>query len=143
MPRYYMNDGAFELPDLPFTDRTIHYLESKLPGGGDVGLVVRRAPMPVGKSLRELVEGLIKDEARELMGFSVLANEDATWADEPAIEVSSRWRSDGKVVYQRKAHVVLNDTWVYFALTAPFEARASCDAWLAEVRASLRLRESE
>jgi hypothetical protein len=140
---YYMDEGAFDLPGIGFEDHTTHHLEATIPGQGTVGLVVYRARLPGGKSLRELVKDHTAEEGKRLSGYAVLEQQDAAWAEAPAIEVASRWRHEGKVIYQRKAHLAVGDTWMFFALSGPFEAREACDGWLAQIRTSIRLRTAD
>ena len=137
---YYMNEGAFELLDLGLEDRTAHVLEARHPEHGDVAVVVRRASFPEKKSLRELVAAHLAAEKERRRGFSVIAEREAEHGGAPAIEVSARFRDEEKAVYQAEAHLALGDAWMHFTVTAPFAARAACDAWLQGILESLRLR---
>jgi hypothetical protein len=95
--------------------------------------------MPEGKSLRELVESHVAHEAKQLGGFKLLGENERTWADRPAIEIVSRWRSEGDVVYQRQAHLAAHGLWLLYGMSAPFAARDAADAIFEEVLSSLRL----
>jgi hypothetical protein len=139
MATYFTNEGAFDLPEVGFVDRTVHLFELQLEDGGEVGLIVCRTKMPPGKTLREVVEVHVTHEAKKLGGFKILEERDATWAGVPAIEVCSRWRSDGKVIYQRQAHLAASDTWILFGLTGPFTERDGCDRLMDGVLSSFRL----
>lgn len=142
MASYYMNEGAFELPpEETFVDRTVHVLEAKHPQHGDVALVVRRIPFPEGKTLRELVQGRVDAEKAQLSGYAIVEEIEAAWGGAPALEIASRWRHEGKVLYQRQAHFALDATWMSFSVRSPLESRAACDGWLAEIRESVRLRD--
>jgi len=139
MTTYHTNEGSFELPEVGFADRTVHLFEVPLDEGGELAFIVCRTPMPEGKSLREVVLAHVAHEAKQLGGFKILAEEERTWAGVPALEVASRWRSEGAVVYQRQAHLAANGLWILFGLNAPLEARAAGDAILDHVLSSFRL----
>lgn len=138
-----MNEGAFDLLDLGFEDRTAHVLEARHPEHGDVGVVLRRASFPENKSLRDLVAAHLAAEKERRRGFTVLAEREAEHGGAPAIEVSARFRHDDKAVYQAEAHLALAETWMHFTVTAPFTAREACDAWLQGILESLRLRSAD
>jgi hypothetical protein len=142
MATYYTNEGAFDLPDVGFVDRTVHLFEMPLDDGGEMGLIVCRTRMPEGKSLRDVVAAHLTHEAKKLGGFAILDERDAQWAGVPAIEVCSRWRSDGKVIYQRQAHLAAPETWVLFGMTAPLAQREACDRVMDHVLSSFRLHEA-
>lgn len=139
MPTYDVNEGAFELAELGYADRTVHHLSVKHPVHGDVDLIVHRAPFPDGKSLREIAAGHLAREAEHFDGYAVLTKRDVERGGAPAIEVTSRFRDGGEVVYQKQTHLGLPGTWLYFALSAPFASRAACDAWSEQILGSLRL----
>jgi hypothetical protein len=138
-----MNEGAFEVPGTSVTDRTTHVVNARR-GDHDLSLVVVRLPVPQGRSLRQLAQGRVLDEMARLSGYSVLEEREsegeAAWDGLPALEVASRWRHDGKAVYQKQAHLALSGTWIYFALSTLFEGRAEADAWFDQIRSTLRLR---
>jgi hypothetical protein len=139
---YYMNEGAFELPDAAVTDRTTHVIEAR-EGDHDLTLVVVRAPLPAGKSLRQIAQGRVLDEMARLSGYSVLAEREVAWAGVPALELTSRWRHEGRAIYQQQAHLALGGVWIYFALSTPFEGRTAADTWFEQIRDSLRLRSND
>lgn len=134
-----MNEGAFELPDAAVLDRTTHVVESQQ-GEHTLTLVVVRFPHPAGKTLRQLAQGRVLDEMARLSGYSVLEERETTWAGAPALEIASRWRHEGRAIYQQQAHLAQGGTWMYFALSTAFEARDKADAWFDQIRESLRLR---
>ncbi|MFT3767226.1 MAG: DcrB-related protein [Minicystis sp.] len=140
MSTYYMNEGAFELLDLGFTDCTAHVLEARHPEHGDVGVLVRRMPFPENVSLRDLVAGHLAAEKERRAGYGVIEERATEHAGVPAIEMAVRYRHEDKAIYQAQAHLALGDTWVQFAVTAEFPAREACDAWLGGILGSLRLR---
>jgi hypothetical protein len=139
---YYMNEGAFELPDAPATDRTTHVIQTTV-GGHELTLAVVRTRLPEGKSLRQVAQHRVLDEMELLSGYSVLEEREASWAGVPVLEIASRWRHEGKVVYQQQAHLVLRGTWIYFALSTPSDGRAAADAWFSRIRESIRLRSED
>ena len=134
-----MNEGAFELPAAAVTDQTTHVVEARQ-GEHTLTLVVCRAAQPAGKSLRQLAQGRVLDEMARLAGYSVLAEREASWDGVPALEIGSRWRHEGRAIYQQQAHLSLGGRWIFFALSTPFEGRAAADAWFDQIRESLRLR---
>lgn len=138
MATYFTNEGAFDLPEVGFTDRTVHLFEAT-DEAGDLGLMIVRTNMPEGKSLRELVEAHIIDEAKKLGGFKILEQREAFWAGVPAIEICSRWRSDGQVMYQRQVHLAAQGLWLLFASTAPLAEQVACDKIMDHVLTSFRL----
>ncbi|HZF49733.1 MAG TPA: DcrB-related protein [Polyangiaceae bacterium] len=140
MATYYMNEGAFELPDAGFVDRTVHVFEAPLPRGEELGVIICRARFPEGKSLRDLVSIHLAGEAKKLRGYSIIEQRDAEWAGAPAIDIRSRWRLETRVVYQRQAHLAVLDTWMLFGATAPLGEREACDRCLDHILSSLRLR---
>jgi hypothetical protein len=136
---YYMNWAAFELPD-PAADRTTHVVELPHPRHPGITLVIYHEDFPAGKTLTDLVAARVADETIRLAGYGVLERTETEWAGQPALEVASRWRHEGRAIYQRQAHLAVGSTWTSFALIGPVEAREICDAWLDGVRQSLRLR---
>ncbi len=138
MPVYYMNEGAFELPEVA-RDRTTHVVEM-VEQGHDLTLIVSRSPLPEGKSLRQAAQGLVLEENARLSGYLVLAERETTWADVPALEIASRWRHEGRAIYQVKAHLALGTAWTFFGLSAPFDGRATADACFDRMRQTIRLR---
>jgi hypothetical protein len=127
MATYYINEALFALPERDFVDRTVHVVESRLPSGDALGVIVGRRRMEEGKSLREMVDGHVADDKKRLGGFTLLDQTEATVAGAPAILVRSRWRNEGSVLYQLQAHVALDWTWMLFAVTGPLAERAACD----------------
>jgi len=138
---YYMNEGAFELPDVA-ADRTTHVIELR-EGGHDLTLVVVRAPLPEGQSLRQVAQLRVLDEHARLSGYQVLGERETSWAGVPALETASRWRHEGRAIYQQQAHLALGATWIYFALSTPLEGKDTADAWFERIRESLRLRSAD
>lgn len=143
MAAYYMNELAFELPDIGFVDRTAYDLDGQLPNGDVLGLLVVREPLPPGKSLREAVNEHLLREATRLGGYAVLGDREATISGAPAIEVSTRWRHGRGAFYTREAHVQTPRERIVFAATSIFSAREACDEHVDHVLSTLRLRDFE
>jgi hypothetical protein len=139
MAAYYMNEGSFDLPDMGFVDQTTHVFEAALKGDSSLGLIVCRTPMPEGKSLRDLVAAHVTHEAKRLSSYRIVEEAETTRAGAPAIEIRSRWRHDGKAVYQRQAHLAANATWLLFGMSAPIEEQALCDQAMERILATLTL----
>lgn len=139
MSAYYTNESAFELPDAVVTDRTTHVIEARQ-GEHTLTLAIVRGPHPEGKSLRQLAQGRVLDEMARLPGYHVLGEQEASWDGSVALEIASRWRHQGRVIYQQQAHLTIGGRWVYYALTASVEAQAKADAWFDLIRRSFRLR---
>jgi hypothetical protein len=137
-----MNEGAFEVPDAAVTDRTTHAIEATL-GGHELTLIVCRSRLPAGKSLRQAAQLRVLDEMERLSGYAVLEEREASWAEVPVLELTSRWRHEGRAIYQQQAHLLLGGAWIYFALSTAFEGRAAADAWFRRIRESLRLRSED
>lgn len=141
MSTYYMNEGAFDLLDGGFVDRTVHDMEARLEGGDVLGFAVTRARIPPDKSLRELVEGHVAEERKKHEGFGIIQHLEAEVAGAPAISLRLRWREEGRVVYRHEAHLAVFDAWMVFAMTAPLAQHERCDAELGAILASVRLRD--
>lgn len=138
-----MNECSFDLPELSFSDRTIHWLDAKLPGGAEMGFLVRRLVVPPGKSLRDLVTEHVVNEAKQRSGYAVLEQRDVVIGGVPAIDVRARWRHEGQVVYQRQAHLSVGDSRLLFTTTALLADQARCDESLAWILESIRFRDME
>jgi hypothetical protein len=140
MPAYYVDEAAFVLPDKGFVDRTIHCLESPLPGGDVLTITMRRSPLEPGKSLRELVEEEVASSRAKISSFAVLGATEATVGGAPAIVLRARWRSDEVAYYQAQAHVAVGETWVAIAVSGPSGERAACDEAFSHVLETLAWR---
>jgi hypothetical protein len=134
-----MNEGAFELPDAASSDRTTHVVTVE-EEGHELTLVVCRSPLPAGKSLRQAAQGRVLDEMARLSGYTVTDERESSWAGVPTLEITSRWRHEGRAFHQRQAHLAPGSVWIFFALSAPFAGRAGADAWFERIRGTLRLR---
>ncbi|MFT3765156.1 MAG: DcrB-related protein [Minicystis sp.] len=142
MGSFYMNEAMFDLPDAGFVDRTVTYLVGSSPDGNGVLLLVERRPLPVDKSLRQVVDALGKDAMTRFPGYRVLFEREIEVAAQPALDVGARWRADsGEPVYVRRTHLALGETWLIITGEVPIAEREFCDAYVDHVLTSLRIRE--
>jgi hypothetical protein len=137
---YYVNEAAFELPDLAFADRTVNVLEATTPEGGEVGVLIARTTLPAGTSLRDVVDAHQDQERRTLRAWAVVSERDGEIDGAPLVEVAIQWRGDDGMVYQRQAHVGLSDQVMLVVVNGPLEDRAACDACMDRVLGSMKLR---
>jgi hypothetical protein len=140
---HFINEGSFELVGLAFTDRTVHVFEGTHAEHGEVNLVVHRAEFPRGKSLRELVSAHVARERGHFTDHVVLDDREIVVAGAPALAISSRHRAGGQAFYQSQTHLAVGDVWMYFVLSASTAIPAACEGWIAEILASLQLRDEE
>jgi hypothetical protein len=140
--KYFANDWSIELPTR-FEDHTRYVFETTLRAGALAGFVVLTSKIPVGRTLREVVNARILDEAKHFNGYSVVRERDTEFPAGVAMEVCARWRHDAGTVYERQAHLQDGGVWVILSMRTPFEDRATCDAWMEHILSSLRLRGSE
>jgi hypothetical protein len=140
MATYYVNEASFELPDLAIADRTVHVLEL---GGGAIpglGLMLARAPFPVSKSLRDLVKAHADQERLTLRSWSLLFEREGDLDGQPMIELGTRWKGAEGMVYQRQAHIGLDDVVLLLVGNGPLEERERTDAHVERVLSTMRLR---
>jgi hypothetical protein len=141
MSVYYMNEAAFELPDVQIVDETVTLLTFPSPSGRKIQVNAQRFPLAEGKSLRETVAAQVGQASRTLRAYSLLFERDSEIAGLPAIEIAARWRSDDDMIYTRQAHIAIDRTWLVFAGNAPLEERGICDEYLDGVLSTLRIRD--
>ena len=137
MSAYYMNEAAFDLPDVGYVDRTVTHLEGKAPSGIVVALMVERSPLPEGKTLREAATAHMIGTKKRLRGYTLLLDRASEVAGVPAVEIAAQWREASGIVYSRQAHLVLGETLLLVAGETAVEERAFCDACVEHVIASL------
>jgi hypothetical protein len=141
MGLYYVNEAAFELPDIGLADRTVHQLDASLPESDGVALRIPRAPLPAGKALADVVAENVRRAERQLSAHAVVFRREAEIAGCPAIEIAVEWRGEVGMVYTRQAHLDVGGTWLVFAGNAPQEDRAACDELLDRALATFRVRD--
>lgn len=128
MPAYYVNEAAFALPERDFVDRTLHRLESPLPGADDpLGVEVRRVPIRPGETLRQLVDQEVGMSKEKVSGFTLVGDAEIAIGGAPAIVLRARLRARDVAYCQLQAHVAFEDTWIAFIVTGPHSERAACE----------------
>lgn len=140
MATYYVNEAVFNLPDRGFVDRTLHRLESALPGEDPLRVEVRRVPMEPGKSLRRHVEEEIEKTKLKVSGFTLAEVTEVTIAGAPAIVLRARLRARDTVHVQLQAHVALGETWIALVVSGPSAELALVDGTFDRVLQSLEWR---
>lgn len=141
MALYYINEGAFEVPEHDFNDRSVHILESKL-DDGTLTISVQRDRFDAGQSLDDLVRTHIEKASRALRGYAILLQRESTAAGVRAIEIGSRWRGDDYMVYTRQAFLpVSTSVWLLVSGNTPITHREACDRAVEHVLETLQLRE--
>jgi hypothetical protein len=143
MSTFVMNWAAFEVSTAEVVDRTTYSVEIRHPDHEKIRLVVWHLHAPPDKTVRELAASRVAEEMLRHEGYSALENREVPWCGGPAIEISSRWRHEGAVYYQRQVHFVMNGLWRSFSLGGPLASRAACDDWFEQIRTSLRVRPEE
>lgn len=141
MAQYFMNEGVFDLPEMGFRDKTVHLFAAPLEGGSEIGLVVCRARVARGKTLRDVVRAHLDGEVKNLRAFTILEQTELECAGHDALSVASRYRNGSEMAYQRQVHLVAYGQWILFGATAPIAERDACDRCLGEVVSTFRLRE--
>jgi hypothetical protein len=140
MATYYMNEGAFDLPDLGFADKTVHLFSAPHPDGGEIGLIIGRSPMPKGKTLEQMVDAHIESEAKAMRAFAVLEKRTVEVDGVTGIDVSSRYRNRGEMAYQRQIYFVAYGVWMLIGANASLARRGAADECLGQVIGSFRHR---
>lgn len=140
MPTYYLNEAVFTLPDKGFVDRTLHRLESPLPGEDPLGIEIRRLPMPAGKTLRQLVDEELQGQTGKVNGFALVDRVEAPLGGGPAILLRTRLRARDVVYHQLQAHAALGETWLALVVTGPAAERAACEETFERIVHSLEWR---
>jgi len=142
MASYYLNEAVVDLPDRPFIDKTIHGLESKLPGEKTLGVFVHRRPIEAGADLRALVDENVALNQKRLMRFAVLDETSALVGGRPGILLRTSWRRDQRDLYQLQAHVALRDKLMIVAVAGPLEERGACDETFDSILSTISWREA-
>lgn len=138
--QFFMNEGVFELPEIPVVDKTVHLLKVPLGPAKELGLVVCRAVVKADRALEDVVRAHLEHEARSLRGFTVLGKSAAECAGYEAVDVASRYRLTDEMAYQRQVHALIGGLWMMFGVSGPLAERAACDELLSGVVGSFQLR---
>lgn len=141
MTTFYMNEASFDLPEAHFVDRTVTLLEAVTPRGATVTVLVQRLPIPLGKSLRELVNDHLTWAAEKQRGFTVLSREDASFGGAPAIALTARWRDETGMVFRREAHLAVGTRWLIVAGHSRFEEMEQVNQHFDHLLGTVQLRD--
>jgi hypothetical protein len=138
---FYIDEASMELPGgLAYADRSVNVIEVPGPDGSELGLLIERAPIPHGKSLREVATAKEEKHARELRGYTVLAQGERLVDGLPALETRLRWRHPDGPIYNMLVHVGLDGVCLTFITSCRWERAEACDAWLEALLSSIRFR---
>lgn len=141
MARYYVDEAAFDLPDIGLVDRTATRLEAFSPEGDELALRVNRARLPAGKTLSDLVSENVRNAEINLRAHKVLFRRDVEIAGHPAVEIASEWHGNQGMIYTRQAHLAVEGTWIVFSGNVPLAERAACDQVVEHATATFRVRD--
>ena len=141
MADYFMNEGVFDLPDVGLVDKTEHFFDGTLADKSKIGLLITRRPLPEGKSLLEMVRRYVETEAKKLRAYRLLEERQTEWAGLPAIDVSTRYKNQDTMAYQRHAHIAAGGQWIIIAATSELDRRDACDQAIERVLTTLELRD--
>ena len=94
MPTYYINEAAFDVPEMGFSDQTVHLLRAKASRTGDINVMTFRSKVEGDAGLREVVASHRDNERRTLAGFASLLDREVEVAGTVAIEAAIRYRGD-------------------------------------------------
>lgn len=136
MSRYFINEGAFDLPGGRARDTTIHVLA--LAGGAR--LLIDRAPLRDDAGLQDLAQERSQLEAQQHHKFTVLAEREGSLGGAPTLEIAAQYREEMDVVYERRVHFVRGRTAFTLTLRGPLQARADLDTRMDGVLETLRFR---
>ncbi len=140
MGLYYSNEAVLDLPDLGFVDSTIHGLETKPAGDDTLGVLVHRRPIHGDTSLRALVDENLELNGKRLHAFVVESDREAVVGGASGFLLCARWRRDQQENVQLQAHVLVERTWMIFAVSAPVTQRSACEETFATILETLVLR---
>lgn len=135
--RYFVDEAAFDLPDLGFVDLTTHRLERR---SSPLVLRAQRGEIPPGKGLEDIVDQRVRDADIEVRGHRVTARRALEIAGCPAIEIVSEWRGDAQINHTRQAYLAIGDRWVVLSVSGARDEREACDAILDRAIETFRVR---
>jgi hypothetical protein len=139
MATFYVNEAAFELPEIGFVDRTVNVLEATT-SDGEIGVFVHRQPLAPGATLRQIMTEQLEQERRSLAGHAIVFDREAEVDGVAAILVGTRWRGEQIMVYQELAFVALQEVWLLIGVNAPVEKSEIAGEVMAHVLATMKLR---
>lgn len=141
MTAYYIDEGAFELPaGLDYVDRSVHMIEAPGKDGAEFGLLIERRPIPAGKSLADVVQGLRSEQSVKLRGHVAIGEGELQVGGIPSLETRLRWRHAKGPVYHFQVHVPLGNVCLTMTASSRHERREACDAWMGALLSTLRFR---
>jgi hypothetical protein len=135
---YYMNEAAFELPDLPLKDVTVTALDATGPSGDPLGIRVHRQPLPPKKTLREIVAEHVAEARRSLPSYELADQREIEVAGVPAIAIAARWRGQAGMNYTRHAHLAVQGLWLIVSVNGGLGDIAAVDHVVDHVLSTLR-----
>jgi hypothetical protein len=141
MSAYYMDEAAFDLPEIGLVDRTVTTLGATTEEGHAHTITVFRNPIPEGATLAALVEQNLREASVRLGLHTVLDRRELEVGGLPALGLSSRWRGKNGMIYTRQAHFFAGGSWLVFACNADLADRARCDAIMDHALATFRPRD--
>ena len=145
MIRYYMDEAALSLPASRLVDRSVHEMDVETPEGARLHFAVVRRPLAAGEAVADKLGALLAEKERSLRGFSLISLEERRYPALAGLEARLRYRGDPEIVYQHQLHAAVSmgaeSTWLAFHAESKLEDAAACDAWMAEVMGTIRLRD--
>lgn len=135
-----MNEAAFDLPEVKFSDQSVTYLETNAGPEGRAAILVERNPVDSKRGLTDLASAHVNDARKRLRGYEIIEQSERDLAGVPAIEVRSKWRDDDGMVYTRSVHVLLGDMHMVLSTEGALEGRPLCDATFDHVLETFRFR---
>ena len=140
MPTYQTNEATFDVPDLPFVDRSVNFLEASVGKDGEtISIVVEREPAD-GRSLEHIVDEHVRAARERLRGYAPIDQAERTVQDVRAFEIAARFVDEDGAAYTRSVHLLVGSLYMLVACEGPYAHRTSCDQCLEHVAATLRLR---
>lgn len=105
MPLYYANDFTFEIP-ASLKDKTHHILASADEGPSDFNIVIARSPIDPTETLDTYAEKLLKELAKALSKYRLLARNTIEVAKLPALQIDYQWANEGQQLSQRQVSFI-------------------------------------
>jgi len=137
MTAFYMNEAAFDLPDVGFVDKTVTYLEAPVQDDEAVALVIERAPLEKAQTLRDLAAAHVTEARTNLRAYDLMFEREREISGIPALDFGAKWRDDDGLVYTRHIHLIIGETAMVLASEGPFHHRELMDRYVEHVAASL------
>lgn len=140
MPTYQTNEATFDVPELPFVDRSVNFLEATVGEDGEtLSIVVEREPAD-GRTLEHLVDEHVRAARERLRGYSPLDQAERTVGDARAFEIAAKFVDEDGAAYTRSIHFIVGPLYILVACEGSWPYRTSCDQCLEHVASTLRLK---